>query len=313
MGLYVSKLTYHHEGEEKVLIHKYCVSFTFIYGVYQAELRIKRPQCSSAMHPKASHSVGPLSNKSRYDTISVSLVSVGSWWKNHPNMPTGSTNICLLKAVELQCQNFFRFWDAAFQGKGIGFGFMKKVRPNSPRIRIGLSYGMPGFPPILPRKKHNKCAWFFPKKAWLALVSSVTWSEQVNQKSGVSKTHHFCDEERHQNQTNSKLQAYMFLYKRIQCMKPEICRNCSVVFWLYLPRNILNVKNICQLSATIYCIPGAFLMYSTSTLTWWGFLKEHYFFTDSFKRNFFVNFLYEKCFCEKDAGLKMVHCWNLDA
>ena len=78
IGLSVSKMIYHHEGEEKVLIHKCCVSFTFIYGVCQAELRLKHRQCSSAMYPKASHRAGPVSNKWSYDSLTPSLVSLVS-------------------------------------------------------------------------------------------------------------------------------------------------------------------------------------------------------------------------------------------
>ena len=242
---------------------------------------------------KGSPQCGPVSNKLRYDTISVSLLSVFFWWKNHPNMPTGSQkNLEPSKAVEFQLQNFFRFCDAGFVkncGKEIGFRFrfMKKVRANSPRIRIGLSYGMTEFPPMCHEGNTTVVPGRRPDEP-----GQARWP-------GVNK---FCDEGGHQNQRKNVSNPHVS-----SCfIKQEVCRNCSVVFWLYLSWNILNVKNICQWSATFYPwgFPDVFHIYS-------AFLKGHDFVWKILSRES----VREKKVLVKwdiaDTGQKIVHCKNI--
>jgi len=146
--------------------------------------------------PKGSPHCSPASNKSRYDTISVSLVSVfllvkkSSQHAHRIHEKTWS----LLKVVELQWQDFqiLRCGFSENWGKEIGFRCMDSWRKSDRNTTTSSNLPMAwlGFPPF---------AWLFAKKAWLALVSLVTWSEQVNQRV-AKKTDQFCDEERHQRQ-----------------------------------------------------------------------------------------------------------------
>jgi len=161
VGLYVSKLIYHHEGEEKVLLHKCCVSFTFIYIVCRAQLRLKRRQCSSAMYPKASHRAAlPARNRCLTPSL-LSLVSVFCPLKkssqhahkiHKKNLePSKSCRASVSKLFQILRCGFSENW-----GKEIGFNAW--IHEESPtqtqRIRPTFLWHDWGSPHS-PRRKHN--------------------------------------------------------------------------------------------------------------------------------------------------------------
>lgn len=139
------------------------------YRVCQDKLRLKRPQCSSAMHPKASHSVGPLSNKSRYDTISVSLLSVFCPLKKssqHAHKIHKKNIWSLQKAVELQCQNFFQILRCGFSenwGKEIS-DRLRIHEANPTQFATNLHWTFLWHAWVFSHfatKETQQCAWFF--------------------------------------------------------------------------------------------------------------------------------------------------------
>jgi len=116
-----------------------------------------------------------------------------------------------------------------------------------------------------------------------------------------------------QQETNSKLHADMFYMSTgIQYIKQEMCRNCFVVFWWYSSWNSLDVKNICQFSATFYpcsfpdvfiCIPH--LLFPDGPSSRVMILSERF-----FQENLFVKKTLVKWYIA-DTGQKMVYCKNM--